>query len=31
MDITELNFELGNEEEQEKTMKNVRYLFEKFL
>ena len=31
MDITELNFELGNEEEQEKTMKNVRYLFGKFL
>ena len=31
MDITELNFELGNEEEQQKTMKNVRYLFEKFL
>lgn len=31
MDITELNFELGNEEEQEKTMKNIRYLFEKFL
>ena len=31
MDITELNFELGNDEEQQKTMKNVRYLFEKFL
>jgi arginase len=31
MDLTELNLELGNKEEQEKTMKNVKYLLDKYL
>ena len=31
MDLTELNFELGDADEQFKTMENVKYVLERFL
>ena len=31
IDITEINLELGNKKEQEKTISNILYLFDKYL
>ena len=31
MDLTELNLELGNQEEQKKTMENINYLMKKYF
>ena len=31
MDLTEINLELGNEEEQKKTISNTLHLFDKYL